>query len=79
MIGERRVRIKSAVVSETDGQPGKIVGAEREKPLLADRTPAQLEALRIALVAAEAVGMKLSIDIGEPEPKSGTHADQQNS
>ena len=29
VIGERRVKIKSAVVSETDGQPGKIVGAER--------------------------------------------------
>ena len=29
VIGERRVRIKSAVVSETDGQSGKIVGAER--------------------------------------------------
>ena len=29
IVGERRVRIKNSVVSETDGQSGKIVGAER--------------------------------------------------
>ena len=66
------------VTDMTDERVMTTVQSEREKPLLADRTPAQLEALRIALVAAEAVGMKLSIDIGEPEPKSGTHTDQQN-
>ena len=46
----------------TDDTTVTVQQPDREKPILAAKTPAQLEALRAVVLAAEAAGVKVSID-----------------